>query len=134
MTFNIKPILSGENSIVVALATAGLVIGIYNMKLGPVADVHATGAYDGNMQAAIKKAGWEAVAAVAAVTLLARDPNIAIMGGAAIIFEEMTNRHALISNPDSGQIQQLPPAAYAPASDQGAATVTDMGTYQAAAG
>jgi hypothetical protein len=99
-----KPRLSGENSIIVALATAALVLGIYNMKVGPVSDVHATDANDGNMAASVKKAGWESVVVVAGVGLLAKDPNIIILGGAAIIAEELAYRHAMMSNPATGKI------------------------------
>lgn len=100
----LKPRLSGENSIIASLATVALVLAIYNMKVGPVSDVHATDVNDGNMQAAVKKAGWEAVAAVAGVSLLAKDPNIVILGGAAIIAEELAYRHALMSHPGTGKI------------------------------
>ena len=111
MAFSFKPRLSGENSIIAALATAALVIGIYNMKVGPVSDVHASDAGDGNLAASVKKAGWEAVVAVAGLTLLANDANIAILGGAAVIAEELSYRHAMMTNPASGQIQ-VTPASY----------------------
>ena len=111
MAFSIKPKLSGENSIIAALATAALVAAIYNMKVGPVSDLHATDAHDGNMAASLKKAGWEAVFVVSAITLLAQDANIAIIGGGTIILEEIFNRHALMTNPASGQIT-ITPASY----------------------
>lgn len=117
MAFSLKPRLGGENSIITALATAALVIGIYNYKVGPVSDLHASPANDPNMQAAVKKAGWQALVMVAAVTLLAQDPNILILGGSAIIGEELLNRHALLSSPDNGRIQ-ITQDAYAPAGGQ----------------
>ena|SRR5450755_914842 len=113
MSLNLKPRLSGENSIIASLSTVALVVGIYSMKVGPISDLHATPAMDGNSQAAVKKAGVEAVVVVAAVTLLAKDPNIAILGGAAIIAEELMCRHALMADPASGQIN-VAPAAYQP--------------------
>lgn len=124
-----KPRLSGENSIIASLATVALVLGVYNMKVGPVSDVHATAPNDGNIQAAVRKAGWTAVIAVAGLTLLAKDKNIAILGGAAIIAEELSYRHALMTNPGTGQIV-LTPQAYAPA---GGGSVTDIGQYGSAA-
>jgi hypothetical protein len=127
---DLKPRLSGENSIIASLATVALVFGIYNAKVGPVSDVHATEAMDGNIHASIRKAGWSAVIAVAAVTLLAKDPNIGILGGATIIAEELSYRHALMTNPGTGQIQ-VSPASYQSA---GGATVTDLGQYSAAVG
>jgi len=99
-----KPRLSGENSIIASLATLALVLAVYNMKVGPVSDVHATDANDGNTAAAVKKAGWTAVAVVAGVGLLAKDPNIIILGGAGIIAEELSYRHALMTNPGTGKI------------------------------
>ena len=127
MAIDLKPRLSGENSIIASLAIVALVFGIYQAKIGPVSDVHATAANDGNLAASIKKAGWVSVTAVAGVSLLAKDPNIAILGGAAIIAEELSYRHALMTNPGNGQIQ-LTPQAYQPAGSN----VVEMGAYAAA--
>lgn len=127
MAFSIKPRLSGENSIVVALATAAFVVGIYNMKVGPVSDVHATDAMDGNMKASVKKAGWEALVAVAGLTILAQDPNVLILGGSAIIAEELSYRHAMMASPNSGQIQ-VTPESYVPAAQQPVGS-TALGVY-----
>lgn len=117
MTGLFKPRLSGDNSIITSLATVAVVIGIYQAKIGPVSDVHATEAGDGNVAASIKKAGWEAIAVVAAVGLLAGDMNIFILGGAAVIAEELSYRHANMTNPSTGKIQ-LTPQAYQPAGGQ----------------
>jgi hypothetical protein len=126
MAFSIKPRLSGENSIIASLATVALVVGIYSMKVGPVSDVHATEANDGNMAASVKKAGWESVVAVAGVTLLARDPNVAILGGAAIIAEELLYRHALMAHPQTGQIT-VAPQAYQPTGGSNVVPLTAAG-------
>lgn len=114
MAFNLKPRLGAENSVVVSLGVAALIIGIYNAKVGPVADAHATAANDGNMLASIKKAGWESVALMLGLALLTQDANIVILGGATIISEELSYRHAIMANPETGQID-LTPASYAPA-------------------
>jgi len=111
MAIDLKPRLSGENSIIASLATVALVLGVYNMKIGPVADVHATNPGEGNTQAAIRKAGWTAITAVA-----------------ALIAEELSYRHALMTNPGTGQIT-LTPQAYQPA---GGASVTAIGDYGSA--
>jgi hypothetical protein len=109
-----KPRLSGDNSIITSLATVAVVIGVYQAKIGPVADVHATAPNDGNVAASIRKAGWEAVAVVAAIALLAGDMNIVILGGAAVVAEELSYRHANMVSPSTGQIH-VTPQAYAPA-------------------
>jgi hypothetical protein len=130
---SIKPRLSGENSIIMAAATAALVIGIYNYSVGPVADVHATGANDGNLAASVKKAGWKAVIFVSALALLAQDPNIVILGGAAVIGEELTYRHALMASPDNGRIQ-VTQASYLPAGSPEPALYAVSGPVEAMAG
>lgn len=109
-----KPRLSGENSIIMSLATVGLVVALYNSKIGPVADVHATDANDINVNASIHKAGWEAASVVAAIGLLAGDRNIIILGGAAVIAEEVMYRHANMTHPGTGQLA-VTPASYMPA-------------------
>jgi hypothetical protein len=129
MPLDFKPRLSGENSIITSLATVALVVGLYSATVGPVSDVHASDAHDGNLQAAVKKAGWMSVVTVAGVSLLAKDANIVILGGATIIAEELAYRHALMTNPGSGKIQ-VAPSAYTPA---GGASVTDIGQYASAA-
>jgi hypothetical protein len=118
MAFNLKPRLGAENSVVVSLGVAALIVGIYSSKVGPVADAHATGANDGNMLASVKKAGWESAALMLGLALLTQDANIVILGGATIISEELSYRHAIMSNPDTGQIQ-VTAASYAPAGGTG---------------
>jgi hypothetical protein len=114
MAFSFKPRLSGENSIITSLAAAGLVFGIYSMKVGPVADVHTTDANDINLKASIRKAGWTSVILIGGLFILAQDMNIVILGGATIIAEELNYRHALMASPSTGQIQ-VTPASYQPA-------------------
>lgn len=110
-----KPLLSGENSILASLASVALVVGVYNASVGPVADVHATPAGDLDVRSSLSKAGWISLATVAGVALLAKDMNIVICGGAAIIAEEFAYRHAHMSAPGTGKLAQITPAAYAPA-------------------
>jgi hypothetical protein len=117
MAFSIKPRLSGENSIITALAAAALVVGVYQAKIGPLADAQISPSNDPNLLASIKKAGWQALGLVAAVTLLAQDPNILILGGATVVAEELSYRHAIMASPDTGQIT-VTPASYLPAGGQ----------------
>jgi hypothetical protein len=130
---DLKPRLSGENSIIASLATVALVVGVYQANVGPVSDVHATDAGDINITAAVRKAGWSALVATAAVALLARDPNIIILGAAAIVVEELCYRHALMTNPATGQIS-VTPAAYQPAGGAGTLYAIGGGNVAAQAG
>lgn len=111
---DLKPRLSGEGSIVTSLAVAALAIGVYNAAVGPIADAHQTNANDPNLLAATRKAGWTALIFVGAVSVLSRDPNIVILGGAAVITQELCYRHAIMTNPATGKIH-VTPDSYMPA-------------------
>lgn len=102
------------DSITISLAAAAGVFVVYGSKVGPVADVHATTQGDPNINAAIKKAGWESWLLVAGLTILSRDLNVAILGGSAIILEHVMYLHAEMANPSNGQIE-VNPEAYQPA-------------------
>lgn len=116
-----RPILKPEGSITAGIAVMALVGGLYLGQVGPLSDAHATDANDGNLNAAVKKTGWEAIAAVSAIALLARDPNIVILGGATVIACEFAYRHAIMSQ--DGHIVMPANASYVPAGQQGSDAV-----------
>lgn len=105
-----SPRISGDNSIITSLAVVAIVVAVYQAKIGPVSDVHATAPNDGNINASIRKAGWESLGIVSAIALLAGDLNIVILGGAAVVAEELSYRHANATNPATGDIQVTPQA------------------------
>ena len=107
-----------------ALAGIG-VFTVYGGKVGPVADVHATSPGDPNVNAAVKKAGWTALAIVGVLTFLTRDLNVPIVGAGAIVLEHTIYLHAEMANPANGQIT-VNQAAYAPA--VGVAALAAVGT------
>jgi hypothetical protein len=111
----IKSIFKPEDSIVAGLATVALVYAVYQNDLGPASSVQATPANHPTLETSRKKAGYTALIMVAGVSLLARDPNIVILGGAAIIAMELHYRHAIMADPDTGQITAPGPSAYQPA-------------------
>jgi hypothetical protein len=127
----IKSILKPEGSIILGAAVIGLVVSIYNGGLGSMATAHATDTADPNLTVAKKKCGWTAAAAVAGVALLTRDANIVVLGGAAIIAEELGYVHAIHSDPGTGRFQLPLTSAYQPA--QTAVPVAAQGTYPVAA-
>jgi hypothetical protein len=124
MAFSIKPVFKPENSVIAGMATVAIVAGIYQIDVGSVSQVHASDAGHGANTAGIKKAGYTALIAVAGISLLARDPNIVILGGAAIIAFHSHYRHANLVNPATNKIEAAAPSAYQPAGP---------GTLQAAA-
>jgi hypothetical protein len=110
-----KPRLSGENSIIMSGATVALTIGLYTGVVGPVSMAHATEANDGSLMSAKKKAGFAALAGISAVALIARDPNIVILGGATVIALELMYRHSISAHPETGQLVHPAPQQYQPA-------------------
>ena len=109
-----------------SISTAALgalgVFAVYGGKVGPVADVHATAPGDPNTNAAIKKAGWESLLLIGALTVLTRDLNVAIVGGGAIILEHVMYLHGDMASPANGQIV-VNQQAFAPAGVAGLAAV-----------
>jgi hypothetical protein len=98
------------DSMTIALATAAGVIVIYNAKIGPAADVQASLPGDPSINASLKKAGWESIALVTAMTLLSKDLNVAILGFGAIVLEHTMYMHAELASPASGRVQASPTA------------------------
>lgn len=115
MSFLDKPVLKPEGSIVAGIATAGLVYSIYQLDLGPVSQVHATEANHPVLEPSRKKAAYTAFIAVAAITLIARDRNIGVLGFSTIIAMEAHYRHAIMTDPLSGIMQPPSPTKYVPA-------------------
>jgi hypothetical protein len=97
-------ILKPEGSIMAGIATGALVYAVYSTNVGNLATVHSTPAQDGNAMAARKKAAIEAVAVVAAISLLARDVDIFILGGGITVLLDWHARHAVATHPDTGQL------------------------------
>lgn len=109
-----KSPMSAEGSVTVSIAAAVLVYGLYNLNVGSVAEAQASPANHPALETSRKKAGYEALAAVAGLALLARDLNIVIVGGATVIAMELGYRHAIMVSPDTGQIVPPGPQAYSP--------------------
>lgn len=98
------------------IATVGAVYGVYQLSIGSVAQAQATPANHPVLESARKKAGYTALVLVAGLTLLTRDANLAILGGATIIAMEVSYRHGIMADPDSGKmVNPNPAAAFEPA-------------------
>jgi hypothetical protein len=111
-----KSVLKPEGSIVAGIATVGLVYGLYQLNVGPMSQAQATPANHPVLESSRKKAGIQAFIVVAALTLIARDMNIGILGGGTIIAMEVAYRHGIMAHPESGKIENPNPAtAYEPA-------------------
>jgi hypothetical protein len=111
-----KSILKPEASTVAGLATVGAVFGVYQLNVGTVAQASASDSNHPVLAASRKKAGYTALVLVAALTLITRDANVAILGGGTIIAMELSYRHGIMANPQSMKMQNPnPQTAYEPA-------------------
>lgn len=110
-----KSVLKPENSLILGAAVAGTVFAVYQLDVGPVSQAQATDAHHPVLEMSRKKAGYTSLILVGGLALLARDPNIVILGGAAIIAMEAHYRHAIMAHPETGQITAPAGTAYQPA-------------------
>ena len=108
----IKSVLTPEGSIVGGMATIGLVYAVYQVDVGSVSVVAASDPGHPANGGSIKKAGYTSLIMVAGISLLARDPNIAILGMAAIIAMDLHYKHAHMTNPANGQLVVPGPSSY----------------------
>jgi hypothetical protein len=86
--------LRPDVSITTSLAVAGLVYGVFQISLPTVTDVRAASPGDSTIGGTERAATWIAGAVVAGVSLIARDMNIFILGGAMTVALAWHYRHA----------------------------------------
>jgi hypothetical protein len=114
--------LKREVSLGVGLATAALVWGVYNTALPSIADVRVGAPGDRDIAASERTATWTAAAAVAGISLLAKDPTVFVLGGSMVVALAWWHRHSNQYNPSTG-------GAFTPSSADvmGASMATDAG-------
>lgn len=95
-----------EISIPVALATGVLVWSIYQNATPSLVDLRAAPPGDSDVESAERMATWTAAGAVAAISLIAKDPVVFMVGGTMVIVNAWWNRHANRVNPLTGKAAQ----------------------------
>ncbi len=110
--------LKPEISIAVAAATGALVYGIFMVELPTAADVHAATPHNPFVGRSVNVAGWTAAAAVAGLSLLAKDPTVFVVGGAFAALLTWRFKGANMTNPGTGEVT-MPPQQDTPAPAQG---------------
>lgn len=110
-----KSVLKPDGSLILGAALGGIVYSVYQLNIGPVSATQASEANHPVLETSRKKAGYTSLIMVGGLALLAKDPNLVILGGAAIIAMEAHYRHAIMAHPDTGQMVPPGAAAYEPA-------------------
>ena len=95
--------LKPEISLTVGLATAVLVFAIYQQATPSIADIRVGDELDPDIEDAERVASWTAAGTVAAVSLLAKDATVFILGGSMVIAMAWMTRHADAVNPLTGR-------------------------------
>lgn len=95
--------MKAEASLGMGLAVGVLVWGIYQHALPPLVDHRVGDVGDANAGSAERAATWTAAAAVAGVSLIARDPTVFVVGGSMVVVLSFWHRHANLVNPLTGR-------------------------------
>lgn len=91
--------LKPEVSLGVGLATAAMVFATYSAALPANADVRVAQPDNSDIQASRKLAAWTSAGVVGAVSLIAKDPTVFVIGGAFVIILDWWHRYADAVNP-----------------------------------
>lgn len=95
-----------EVSIPAALATATIVYAIHSRGLPPSVDMRAAGQPGDEMLETVRKRNaWMAAAAVAGISLVAKDPVIFIVGGVMVIALDWMNRVDIWASPATNKVE-----------------------------
>jgi hypothetical protein len=95
--------LRPEVSIPVALATAAVVLVVYDHALPTVTDSRVGGMNDDHLASAEKQAALTSIGIVGAISLISRDVNVFIVGGLMTVALSWWHRHANMVNPETGK-------------------------------
>jgi hypothetical protein len=82
--------------------------GIYSINLPTTADVKSAQPHNQSVDSSRKAATWTAISVCAALSLLAKDPNIFIFGGGFAVALDWYYRHANAVAPATGQVVMPP--------------------------
>lgn len=91
--------LKPEASLITGIAVGALVVAVYSRALPSQADVRVGAPQDSDIDSARKSAAWTSAGVCAAVSLIAGDATVFILGGTITIAMDWWVRHANANNP-----------------------------------
>lgn len=95
--------LKPEVSVGTGIALAALVYGVYSHALPSLVDHRVGDPGDVDAAAAERVATWTTATAVAAISLITKDPTIFVIGGSMVVAMSLWHRHANMVNPLTGR-------------------------------
>jgi predicted NBD/HSP70 family sugar kinase len=96
--------LKPSESVMGGLAVGSVVYAIYSNATPPITDIRASAPNDDHIAASRKQAAIMSAGIVGAISLIAKDATIFIIGGGIIIAMDWWTRHANATNPKTGKI------------------------------
>jgi hypothetical protein len=97
-------LLKPEVSLGIALATAGVVAAIYMNATPSMADIRSADSENTDIDSSRKMAAWMSAGVVSAISLIARDTTIFVVGGGMVIVMDWLTRHSNSVSPVFGKI------------------------------
>jgi H+/gluconate symporter-like permease len=96
--------LAKENSLLLGVAVAAGAWAVHANLTPSLADVRVAAPLDRDVAASERTATGLALGLVTAVSVLAQDATVFIIGGSAVIATAWAYRHANVVNPDTGKV------------------------------
>lgn len=112
--------LKPEMSLGASLAVMALDFGVFQINLPTTADVKSSAPHNQALDSSRKGATWTCVGTCAALSLLAKDPNVFIFGAGFAVILDWYYRHANAVSPQSGEVTLPPPGGTVPGGVQAA--------------
>jgi hypothetical protein len=113
--------LKPEMSLGASLAVMAVDFGIYQIHMPATADIRSSAPHNQAIDSSRKGATFTAVGACAALSLLAKDPNIFIFGAGFAVVLDWYYRHANAVHPLTGMVTMPPAGGMQPGGVQAAA-------------
>lgn len=99
--------LKPEASILAGLAVGGVVWSIHSNFTPTQADIKGLPAGNQDVDSSERQATWLSIGVVSAISLLAKDPTIFVIGSGATVAMAFFTRHATWTEPTSGMVSNM---------------------------
>lgn len=107
MALSLRSVLKPETSVLVGLASGGIIVGIYTGALPTMANVRVADSDDGDIERTRRSAAWTSAATLGFLFLLTRDRNSFLIGGLVLAGVDLSFKIANGVNPLDGMLEPL---------------------------
>jgi hypothetical protein len=125
---SLNSILKPDQSVMLGLASGGVIMAIYNGALPSQAMIRTADPHDGDIESTRKMAAWTSAGLLSFMFLLTRDRNAFLIGGMVLAGVDYLVKHSNGMNPTTGKLS-AEPAMGAAALDDTEAAIYPMPGY-----